>query len=299
MNTMYKSFFLAALILLSSLNLSAQTNVGKIHRVKYGDTLFGIAKKYKLSLRELRSLNPSIKGDRIYPNDEVVVSLSGESSDTDYIATSGLPRRSSSYEWEDGHMDSLRPKSKRRELIFNKNESDPTASKLISDAFQDETTIHTILPGEDIYIIARLYHTSPKKILEKNPGKKIEPGTQLVIPLTKGTDLIALSDDVKVRKLEARHARLSNNPNLLSERGKYELIRRDREKAIYYVFHPSFPIGQKIYIQIPNNPGYIEASVIGRLPTASNAMIGISPRIYEIVKAADNSNMMTIYFEPK
>lgn len=296
-----KSLLLALLLFPFCPSLSAQVSSSgaKIHKVKYGDTLYGIARKYDLKLKELRALNPSIKGDRIFPNDEIVVSISMEASNTDFVASSGLPRRASSYEWEDGHIDSLKPNKTRRELVYNKKEGDPLASKMIQEAYQDGTTIHTVLPGEDIYIIARTYNVSPKKIQEMNPDKKIKVGTQLVIPLTKGTDLIALSDEIKIRKLEARHERLTNNPNLLSQRGRFDRIRRDGEDKIYYVFHPSFAIGKMVYIQIPNNSGYIEATVIGRLPATSNAMIGISPRIYEIVKASDNSNMLTIYFEPK
>ncbi|MCI4671365.1 MAG: LysM peptidoglycan-binding domain-containing protein [Bacteroidia bacterium] len=279
-------------------SLQAQSTGVKIHKVKSGDTLYGIALKYKIKLKDLRTLNPKIKGDRIYPNNEIVVSITDNGSDSDFIASSGLPRRASSPEWEDGHIDSLRPKPKRREVIFNKEEGDMTASKMIKDAFQDGTTTHTVQPGEDIYFIARLYHISPKKIMERNPGKKIKAGTQLTIPLTKGTDLVALSDEIKVRKLQPRHEKLTNNPKLLSERGKFELVRRDNEEKIYYAYHYSFPIGQKIFIQIPNNSGYVEATVIGRLPSSSDSMIGISPRIYEILKASGKSNMLTIYFEP-
>ena len=86
---------------------------------------------------------------------------------------------------------------------------------------------------------------------------------------------------------------------MISDRGPFELIRLDSIKNPFYVMHPSFPIGRKIYVQVPQNIGYIEAVVVGRLSSTSNAMIGISPRIYEIIKASDLNGVLTIYYEPK
>ena len=52
------------------------------HTVKTGDTLYGIATKYGISIDELKSWNPSIKGDSINKGDELIVMKQGTHSGT-------------------------------------------------------------------------------------------------------------------------------------------------------------------------------------------------------------------------
>ncbi len=286
------------LILFSKPALGQRTQTGKVHKVSRGETLYKIARKYKMELDELRMLNPNVKGNLIFPGQELVISLSEGKEDFQLASNTGLPRRSSSPEWEDGHIDQLRTKSERKVVVFNKPIEKPLSEELIEGSFQDRRIVHTVQPRQDIYDIARMYGVEKEKIIARNPGKEIKPGVQLIIPLNKGTDAILLSDEIKIRKLQPRHQRLVGNPSYLSDRGTYEVLRRDGLQDPYYVFHPSFKVGQKIFIRIPNNTGYIEAKVIGSLPEDSDTMIGISPRVYEVIKMAGDLKVLTIYFSP-
>lgn len=69
------------------------------------------------------------------------------------------------------------------------------------------------------------------------------------------------------------------------------------EKVRFYGIHKSLPQGTKIKMGIPNNPGYIEVVIIGKLDYQSKAIIGLSPACLQILEGAGTPKEVTIAYD--
>ncbi len=64
----------------------------------------------------------------------------------------------------------------------------------------------------------------------------------------------------------------------------------------FYAVHPYLPIGSTIKMQLPDNPGYIELIVVGKLNNErTNAIIGLSPACIEILRGAKSQSVTIRY----
>jgi LysM repeat protein len=61
----------------ASQTAGAKPATGRHHVVQKGDTLYGIAKKYKTTVADLRRLNGLGPNDAIYPNQKLLVAKGG------------------------------------------------------------------------------------------------------------------------------------------------------------------------------------------------------------------------------
>ncbi|WP_022851237.1 LysM peptidoglycan-binding domain-containing protein [Limisalsivibrio acetivorans] len=124
----------------------------RVHTVRRGDTMYGIAHKYGLSLYELMSMNRNINPRRIRPGQAVIVSV-----------------------------DYKRPK---KHYVPSKKSYNYTASKKNVDG---KKKVHRVRSGENLWNIARAYGTSVSSIKSLNglAGNTIKPGETLVIASTK------------------------------------------------------------------------------------------------------------------
>lgn len=52
---------------------------------------------------------------------------------------------------------------------------------------------------------------------------------------------------------------------------------------IYYARHRDLPAGSRIFLEIPDNPGFVELRVVGRLPSQSRELIGIPEACYDAI----------------
>ncbi|MEO0896560.1 MAG: LysM domain-containing protein [Bacteroidota bacterium] len=310
MRQFWQTTLLACFLVLSSMVSTAYAQVREknIHRVSRGETLYGIARKYDMSLTELRKLNPQVKGNNIFPNQDLVVTIETDEEDIEYLA-GGLPRRMMSREdsdkpenWEDGHMDNLNKRQAYRVFEFNKDEASPEKVELMNKLNFKRYTYHTVKQGETIYSIAKKYGVKPNDIKAFNRDRSIKAGTRLYIPLSRGSVSVSVPSEKADRKAPdgffvKRHSDLQNQEEMNRENGAYRVVAFDKQTNPFYVVHPNLPNGQTVYIQIPSNAGYLEAKVIGQLSVNSNYSIGISPRIYEIIKISNRSSKLTYFYE--
>jgi LysM repeat protein len=69
------------------------------------------------------------------------------------------------------------------------------------------------------------------------------------------------------------------------------------EKARFYGIHKSLPQGTRVKMGIPDNPGYIEVIIIGKLDYQSPAIIGLSPACLQILEGAGNPKEISIAYD--
>ncbi len=82
------------------------------------------------------------------------------------------------------------------------------------------------------------------------------------------------------------------------EQGPYETFEFEPAKDLrFYAVHKSLPAGTKIKLDIPNNAGYVEVMVIGKLSDQSRAFIGLSPACVALLQGAGALSSATIFYE--
>ena len=82
-----------------------------------------------------------------------------------------------------------------------------------------------------------------------------------------------------------------------SESGKYGQIDGSMMNTRFYGIHKSLPIGSTFKLEIPNNTGFIEVEVVGRLNPRSRALIGLSPACITILEGAGAKGTATLIYE--
>lgn len=112
------------------------------HKVEQGETLYGLAKRYGVTVDELIAANPgSDKGIKIGQN------LNIPKASTDAAQANG------------------------NQMVRNAfNQGAATPEVAVPNG--SEAIIHTLQPGEDIYTLAKLHNSSIEGIISTNPGLK-------------------------------------------------------------------------------------------------------------------------------
>jgi membrane-bound lytic murein transglycosylase D len=154
------------------------------HRVKSGENLTRIAKKYHLTVRELKKLN-GMRSSKIYPGKNLIVGRKSRS-------VSSIPSQRSSKFHIVKKGDFLGKIARRYNISLKslkkingmKRNNIRVGEKLLVRKAKGQKT-YVVKRGDSLSRIARLFGTSVKKILSANSftGKKIFPRQKIIIPL--------------------------------------------------------------------------------------------------------------------
>ncbi len=152
-----------------------------IHRVKSGENLTLIARKYKLSVRELKRLN-GMRSSKIFPGKKLIVrrkvrKLASNTYKNYHIVRKGdfLGKIARQYKLS---LKSL------KKLNGLRGSNISVGDKLLVKKGRSQKT-YVVKRGDSLYRIARLFGTSVKKIISANSfsGKRIFPRQKIIIPL--------------------------------------------------------------------------------------------------------------------
>lgn len=134
-----------------------------VHTVQQGETLYGISKKYKCSVSDLKSLNDNLT-DGISPGQKITV-----------------PKKSGG-QVQPGEVIQTDPVN-----TGNNNTTDNSVDNSVSYSvsLKDSIVNHTVLPHETMYSIAKRYMVSTDTIMAVNGlrNTRIKKGDVLVIPV--------------------------------------------------------------------------------------------------------------------
>ena len=83
--------------------------------------------------------------------------------------------------------------------------------------------------------------------------------------------------------------------NRITETGTYVPIQLSAYTGTqFYGVHKSLPEGSLVRINLPNNAGYINVKIMGRLEDTSRSIIGLSPACVRLLKSSGNPSMITL-----
>lgn len=84
----------------------------------------------------------------------------------------------------------------------------------------------------------------------------------------------------------------------INESGDYTTVADQNDYGTrFYAYHKTLPIGTKIKIGIPDNAGFVEVEVVGRMAKSQKAMIGLSPACVAIVAGNGNIAPVSISYD--
>lgn len=180
------------------------------HVVKKGDTLFSIAKKYGVSLEDLRAWNKLPAKAAVTVGSSLIVSkpaqdpksVSGSSERAKPGLTKSVPTPSVKVEPSPPPPGPAAKDAKKSSHAANdakKNPAGPaarsskeiqkpepkSASSKVSQPRKNEPTVHTVAPGENLRGVAQKPNSEAQKILSMNKAnnaKEIKPAARLKIP---------------------------------------------------------------------------------------------------------------------
>jgi membrane-bound lytic murein transglycosylase D len=159
---------------------------GKYYVVKDGDSLWGIARKFKLNSRELQQLN-GLATNVIYPGDRLMVSgdLKPSGTEFDYKVRSGDSL------WTIARKHNITLEEIKGWNNLNDNMIHPGDRLLLKVADAGEPEIdqyYKVRSGDSLWTIARRHNISPEEIKRWNNLKNntIHPGNRLLLKLARG-----------------------------------------------------------------------------------------------------------------
>ena len=70
-------------------------------------------------------------------------------------------------------------------------------------------------------------------------------------------------------------------------------------ETIYFAYHKTLPVGTRVQLDIPDNAGFLELKIVGRLPSDKHQIIGLSKTCMETVFGTDSPKSATISYKKK
>jgi membrane-bound lytic murein transglycosylase D len=191
----------------------------KTHTVRRGDNLHRIAKRYGISLAELKSLNPRLKKKSgLHPGQQIIVAKGRGSSRAESPAKGGLKKKTHTvepgetlsqiarrYDTTLGALRDLNPDLDETiqpgQKILVKGRGALLADGPTKGGLKKKT--HTVEPGETLSQIARRCDTTLSALRDLNPdlGEVIQPGQEIVV---KTGRLVADSGSHRVRSYKVK-----------------------------------------------------------------------------------------------
>ena len=85
--------------------------------------------------------------------------------------------------------------------------------------------------------------------------------------------------------------------NQVRESGGYGVFSiPDYKHFRFYGAHKVLPIGSKVQVDIPNNPGHVEVTIVQQLPPNSPYVIGLSPSVVNLLKSSGSNAQVSIMY---
>jgi cell wall-associated NlpC family hydrolase len=171
----FKFFFI--LVLLCTTNVFSQKIIK--HKIKSGESILGLALKYKVSEKSIYELNPKTKG--------AILSLNQE------IKIPNKNFKEKEKKAKKGNKEVVVDKKDKKDL-----KNDLKDKKTLPSDQNKSTTIHIVLPKETLYSLSKQYGITMELLCEMNPELKtsnLKKGAKIKVPI-----LPSATDNVKNQK---------------------------------------------------------------------------------------------------
>jgi len=288
------------------------------HKVKSGESLSTIAKKYKVTVAELKSWN-SLSSDKLSIGKALKV-----------ITKKAVPVKQSDTQALAEPLIASAAVKKEEPKVADKKAEDPDGTKEVVFVSTKATTpttkasgdwvTHTVKSGESLFSLAKMYGSSIEELIQWNGltsnnikvGQSIQVGrntasgtppssittitttTATVTPTTSGDVIAEVKNEATAPAAEPKQE--TSVPNTsggftnTKETGLAEVIPGTEANKKYLVLHRNAPIGSVIRIKNEENDLTIFARVVGVLPETgdnSKVLIKLSKAAFEQLKGVN------------
>ncbi|MBC7388383.1 MAG: LysM peptidoglycan-binding domain-containing protein [Opitutaceae bacterium] len=236
-----------------------------IHKVEPGQTLFSIARKYNVSVAEIKEINPGIT--QIKSGSNLNIPSKGISEPTISKPNEEINKRGGN---DEGHQ-----------------------------------TIHKVEPGETLYRISKIYNVPVAQISEANQigSKGISPGQELLIPTQNKQITISplkttnqqthsvLPQPIKSEKKTS----LTGYP-AITETGTAKLDESIPVET-YLVLHKSAKVGTLIMLKNKETGLVAHAKVTGT--STGQELVIINKKVYDKLEGKNKSLIVEVFYTPE
>jgi LysM repeat protein len=279
--------------------------VRSTHKVKSGENLSTIAKKYKVTVAELKSWN-SLSSDRVMIGQslkiiskQAVVTKQNNEPKAETLATNTAVKEEVKKEEPKVADQKAEAPNENKEVVF-------VSTKVSTAKATGEWSSHTVKAGESLFSLSKQYGSSIEELIQWNAltsnnlkvGQSIKVGraatesvTVPVVGEVKSEPTVTAAEP----KQETTITNTSTNPSSgftnTKESGLAEVIPGTEANKKYLVLHRNAPVGSVIRVKNEENDLTIFARVVGVLPeTGDNAkvLIKLSQAAFEQLKGVNN-----------
>ena len=291
------------------------------HKVKSGESLSTIAKKYKVTVAELKSWN-SLSSDKlsigkalkVITKKAVPVKQNGTQTQAEPLVADAAVKEEVKKEEPRVTDRKTEIPNETKEVVFISTKSPSATTKANGDGIS-----HTVKSGESLFLLAKMYGSSIEELVQWNglTSNNIKVGQTLQVgraasttaastnPIAATTTPTTTTSEVEVKEVKseptvtvpaAEPKQESTAPNTsggftnTKESGLAEVIPGTEANKKYLVLHRNAPVGSVIRIKNEENDLTIFARVVGVLPETgdnSKVLIKLSKAAFEQLKGVN------------
>lgn len=136
------------------------------HKVKSGESLYVVAKKYNVSIKDLKAWN-SLKADKVTVGQALKIQRTVAVADNESTPTASTTSVASSTKKEEVKKEEKLP-AKKEEVSADKKVASGSSSTSASSAQPGEWIAHTVKSGESLFLLAKQYGSSIEELIQWN-----------------------------------------------------------------------------------------------------------------------------------
>ena len=275
-------------------------NVNSTHKVKRGENLSTIAKKYKVTVAELKSWN-SLSSDKVMIGQALKI-ITKQVVATKQTSSEPKVEEKGEVKKEEPKVASQKAEEPKenKEVVFVSTKSSTVTAKA-----SGEWISHTVKSGESLFSLSKQYGSSIEELIQWNAlssnnlkvGQSIKVGRAAtdvaVVPVVaevKSQSTVTVAEPMQETTVPNTSVNTSGGFTNTKESGLAEVIPGTEASKKYLVLHRNAPVGSVIRVKNEENDLTIFARVVGVLPETgdnSKVLIKLSQAAFEQLKGVN------------